>query len=217
MAVGRIGWGLAPERDGGEAEPTDLGDREGLPVHGHGMPFDAAIVLEHAKQRVTPGEVLVHHAGAVDLQRTAVLAQHHKARRMVDLGIDEDDGTDRGVAYRAPRLQVREGAELRPDVRGGIEQHPVLAIPDRDRRLGAGLCPDHPLAQAGAVAAVAVPLREAAARDGAEYVYAHRGRESSWSGRDSSKNAGPLPWSRARLATTRRFRYPDNERHPCGG
>ncbi len=114
---------------------------------------------------------------------------------MVDLGIDEDDGTDRGVAHRAPRLQIGEGAELRPDVRGGIEQHPVLAIPDRDRRLGAGLCPDRAPAQAGTVAAVAVPLREAAARGGAEYMYAHRGIESLGRGRDPGKNAGSALWS----------------------
>lgn len=91
MAVGRIRRGLAPERDGGESEPADLGDRERLPVHGHSMPFDAAIVLEHAKQWITPGEVLVHHAGAVDLERAAVLAQHHEARRMIDLGIKSLD------------------------------------------------------------------------------------------------------------------------------
>ena len=170
------------EHFSGQSEPANLGDRERFPVHGYGMPFDAAIVLQHAKQWITPGEVLVHHSGAVDLQRAGVLAQHHETRRMIDLGIDEDDGADRGVANRAPRLQIGEGAELRPDVGGGIEQHPVLAVPDRDRRLGAGLCRDRALAQAGAVAAVAVPLREAAARGGAEYVYAHRGRESSWSG-----------------------------------
>ena len=47
---------------------------------------------------------------------------------------------------------------------------------------------DRAPAQAGAVAALAVPLREAAASGGAEYMYAHRGRE--WKPR---KNAGPAP------------------------
>jgi hypothetical protein len=70
-------------------------------------------------------------------------------------------------------------------------------------RIRRGLAPlrdggesDRALAQASAVAA-AVPLREAAARGGAEYVYAHRGRESLGRGRDPNENAGPAPCSGA--------------------
>ncbi|MGH8566715.1 MAG: hypothetical protein ACREXU_01540, partial [Gammaproteobacteria bacterium] len=55
---------------------------------------------------VTPG--VLGSAGrrlpAMELQLPQLrrpVAQHHEARRMVDLGIDEDDGADRGVAHRA--------------------------------------------------------------------------------------------------------------------
>ena len=121
-------------------------------------------------------QVLADHVGAPELQRLPRSRSIKQAGGVVDLAVDQHDARIAGVAQRARRLQRREGADLREDVGRGVEQHPVgarrreTAIDDCVR----GLARMRALAHAGAVAAVAVPLREAAARRGAQHLDAHQ-------------------------------------------
>src|SRR5690606_23410095 len=71
--------------------------------------------------------------------------------------------------------QGREGADLAQDVGRGIQQRPLYAITaDGNGRLGARPGADPAFAQAVAAGAVAVPLREATAGGGAEYMNVHQ-------------------------------------------
>src|SRR3546814_12749428 len=105
------------------------------------------------------------HLGATDLMRAA-LTQGQQAGGVIDLAVQQNDGTDGGIAWGTGRLQRRERLQLSADVRRGITQNPVdTVITDGDRRLGTRLRIERAGAQAGAVGAIAVPLRKTAARD----------------------------------------------------
>src|SRR3546814_132745 len=65
-------------------------------------------------------------------------------------------------------------SDLSADVRRGITQNPVdTVITDGDRRLGTRLRIERAGAQAGAVGAIAVPLRKTAARSGTKNTDEH--------------------------------------------
>ncbi len=170
----RVRRRLARQGHGAELEPGHALDGEvGIRLGVHALPVDAAIVAENMEHRVAGGEVLAHAIGRVHAQRLS-LAQHEQARRVVDLAVDQDDAHDRGIAQRARRLQGRETAQLHQDVGRSVEQDPVAAVAaQRKRGLRARASGDPPVAKAVTVAAVAVPLREPAARGRTENVDDH--------------------------------------------
>ncbi|MDT4841724.1 hypothetical protein FQZ97_755940 [compost metagenome] len=176
-AVRRVRRRAAAQRDGGEAQARAGGNRERCAGQLDGLPAQAAVpVGEHVEQREAAGQVLVDHLGAPHLVR-ATFAQAEQAGGVVDLAVEQDDPGNRCIAQAAGRLQGREGFELGADVRRGIAQDPVDAVvAEGDRRLGARPCAEGAGTDAAAVAAVAVPLREATAGGGAENLDAH-GRE----------------------------------------
>ena len=93
---------------------------------------------------------------------------------MIDLPIGQHDGGNAGSAQRTRPLKLRGGANLRVNVGRSVAQYPSRAIDAyRDRGLGARARPKAAGADGGTVAAVAIPLREAAARSGAENPDAH--------------------------------------------
>jgi hypothetical protein len=77
---------------------------------------NAAEVVEHAKNGVTCREVLVDRIGAVDGERSA-FAENQKARRMIDVAIDQYDPGNPRVANPVPRLHLGKRIELLSDVR----------------------------------------------------------------------------------------------------
>ncbi len=83
---------------------------------------------------------------------------------MIDLPVDEHDGGDGGIANGARRLEKSARLELAEDIRRGVHEGPRAGRVTRDgnRGLGAGPRMESPAAHTGAVAAVAVPLREPA-------------------------------------------------------
>jgi hypothetical protein len=177
FAVRRVRWRLARQGDRAERQSGRAIDaKAALGIAVDPAPFHTAIVLENAEQRVGRGEIVAYRIGAVDTQGTA-FAQHHKAGRVVDLAVHENDADDPGVADGATGLRFREAPELRKNVRGSIEQHPICAIgADRNGRLCARTSPEVASAHAIAIAAIAVPLREPTPRGGAENVYSHYAR-----------------------------------------
>ncbi len=86
---------------------------------------------------------------------------------MIDIGIGQDHGPDRGVAQSPAglRLQLGRGCDLLADVGRGVEQHPALPV-GRGCKAGLRARPDphHPAARGAAEIVIAVPLRETAAR-----------------------------------------------------
>src|SRR5215470_6506166 len=94
---------------------------------------------------------------------------------MVDLPVGQRDCRDSRATQGASRLQLRRGMDLCQDVGGGVAQRPALAVAAyRDGGLTTGQRPQRSGAQACAVAAVAIPLREAAARRRPENLDAHK-------------------------------------------
>ena len=103
-------------RDGGSKEPAcwrpperATADRQGRRprsalVRIDAAPIHAAIMRQHAENRVASRQVGVGAVGAPDGPGSGRFAQHVKAGRMIDLPIDENDGNDRRVAQRARRL-----------------------------------------------------------------------------------------------------------------
>ena len=174
VAVRRVRWRIAGQRQGFEAEAGRAVDGKAR-LQREFAPVDSTVMAEHAEHRVAHRQVLAHAGGAPHRPRLAMLAQHVEAGGVVDLGIDQHDRRDAGVAQRARRLQRREAPDLLQHVGGGVEQHPVLVVATGgNRRLGTGLGADASLAQAVAVGAVAVPLRKATTGCGAEHADLHR-------------------------------------------
>ena len=170
----RVRRRIAGQRQRLEAEPGRAVDGKAR-LQRQLAPVDAAVVAEHAEHRVAHRQVLAHAGGAPHRPWLAVLAQHVEAGGVVDLSVDQHDRGDAGVTQRARRLQRGKAADLLQHVGRGIEQHPVLVVAaGGNRRLGAGLGADASLAQAVAVGAVAVPLRETTTGGGTEYANLHR-------------------------------------------
>jgi hypothetical protein len=118
-----------------------------------------------------------------DLPWPGRLPQHVQTGRVVDLAVDENDPRDRRIARGTAGLQDRIGVDLGQNVRRGVDQRPgglgaagSHPCADRQGGLGAGTSPQSAPAHAGAVAAIAVPLREAAARGGPQNPYLQRFR-----------------------------------------
>jgi hypothetical protein len=138
------------------------------------MPIDAAEVLEHAEDRISAREVFPHLRCAVD-REPAALAQHQEPSGVVDLGVDQHDGANPGVADGSPgcsRGKARSCESTSGEALNRIQSMPVGR--NRDGGLGPRPRADRALAHAVAVAAVAVPLREAAAGGRPEHPYAHK-------------------------------------------
>ena len=162
VAVGRIRSGLA-------------GDRQCAPPHsGHGIdvetgivqfdsaPVHTAKIAQHAEHGIAAGEIGEGAVGAPDGPRAHRFTQHIESGGMVDLAVDEDDGGDGAVAYRAARLQIGIRPQLRQDVGRCIHQRPGVAPGDGDGRLGTGTGPQSARTIPLAVWAIAIPLWKAA-------------------------------------------------------
>ena len=135
--------------------------------------FTPAVVAEDVEQRIAGREVLVDHVGAPDLERLA-LAQHQQAGGVVDLPVHQHDGADAGVADAAAGLQRGKAlicASTSGEALNSTQSTPLLetAIEDCVRGMRANAA----LAHAVAIAAIAVPLRETAARCSSEDANAH--------------------------------------------
>ena len=126
-------------------------------------------MTEDIEDRISRAQVRMDTGRAIDVPGPVVFAQDQQPRGMVDLAIAEDDRADARVARAASGLQRREGFDLRAYIGRGVEQHPVNAIAaDGDRGLRARTALEGAGPQPRAVITVAVPLRETAARPGAE-------------------------------------------------
>ena len=98
------------------------------------------------------------------------LAQRQQARRGIDLGVGQNDGADRRMTPRALRVQRGGGQDLLTQIDRCVEQDPVCSVhSERDAHLRSRL--DLVVAAPGEAAntAAAVPLRDAAARAGAQH------------------------------------------------
>lgn len=118
-------------------------------------------MIKDIEYRIAGGQILMDLRRAPDIERFA-FAQHEETSGMVNLRIDQNDPDDARIAQAAPRLQGRVGTNLRQNVGRRIEQHPINTVgADGNRRLRTRQRPHAAIAQAGTVAAIAVPLREA--------------------------------------------------------
>src|SRR6185437_12303810 len=173
FAIGGV-WGrLAGDGQGAPAHA-------GYPLHGevgaveaHAVALDTAVVGQHLDDRIAPRQVGVHGVGAPEVPWAGRFTQHVETGRVVHLPIHEHDGPDGGVAWGARRLKILVGAHLGEYVRRGVDQRPGLprlAGSHGDGRLCSAARAQRSPAQPGAVAAVAVPLRIAAAGRRAEHA-----------------------------------------------
>ena len=174
VAMRGIGRRFAAQRHRGKTQVLDAIDHEiRASFQRHRVPFDAAIMTQHVEKRVAGGEVLVHHVGAINVERLA-FAQNQQAGGMVDLAVDEDDADDARVAQGPGRLHGRKGLQLGANVGGGVEEHPIDAVAtDGDGGLCAGRSSDVPPAQPITIRTVTVPLRESTAGGRSKDMYPH--------------------------------------------
>ena len=93
---------------------------------------------------------------------------------MIDIGIREENASDRTVAQRnTTRLQFRRALDLPRQIRRSINQEPAIIVPgNRDARLH--LRRNFSGARGGAVRAGTIPLRKAAAGRTSENTDANR-------------------------------------------
>src|SRR5690606_3960208 len=116
-------------------------------------------------------QILVDAIRAVHRPRRAGPAQQEESRGVIELRVDEHDRRYTRVARPADRMGRRMGLALRAKIGRRVHEHERRRIParDRDGRLRAGTRAQSARTETGAVTAVAIPLREAPARRGAEY------------------------------------------------
>src|SRR2546430_2603325 len=113
--------------------------------------------LERAVEDVGLGEAATDAVGGVHRQRV-VLAKREQAEAVIEVSVREDDGGDGGMP-RLLRMERRKALDLLPDLRRGIEEHPVLAVAaDGDAFLGSGNRLQGAGSDAPTVGAAAVPL-----------------------------------------------------------
>jgi hypothetical protein len=114
------------------------------------------------------------------------LAQQHEAKRVIQLGVGQDNAFDRHMAD-ARGGRTREPPELVPDIGRGVEQEPPVAVrTDRGRRLAARhgarrIAPRDPAGRAPAV-----PLGKATAGRCTEENDLH-----AWGRDGAEKTEGP--------------------------
>ena len=126
------------------------------------MPVHAAEMLQYIQNRQTGAQILAHSLGSPQLQRRAVLAQQQQSGAVIDLAVDQDDGTDPGITQALVRLQRRIGRDLLMNVGRGVAHHPLAAVDrDCDRGLTTPVRLEGAGTQTTAIAAVAIPLRKA--------------------------------------------------------
>ena len=95
---------------------------------------------------------------------------------MVDLAVHQNNCGDARIPELSGRLQRFKIGQLRANIRGGVEQHPIDAITAyRYGTLGSRFGIDAAVSQASAVSAITVPLGEATAGGRAEYMNKHNG------------------------------------------
>ncbi len=119
-----------------------------------------------------------HRRRRTDRERViARLAQDREPAEMIDVCVRHEHARNRRPAPRL-RLQRRERFDLLRDVGRDVDEPPRFAVArNRKRRRGAaGL---QARARGGTIRARAVPLRDAAARRGAEHANDHRKAGSS--------------------------------------
>ena len=137
------------------------------------MPIDAAEVTEQTQNREAFREIGAHQLGRVQRQPLA-FAQQQQTGGVIDLPVSQHHRGDAG-ASELRRLQLRCAADLRENIRRSVADDPPLPIAThRDRGLAAGPSMQSTCPQSRAVAAVTIPLREAAARRRAENLDAHK-------------------------------------------
>ncbi len=126
--------------------------------------------IEHVEDAVRAEHV--EHARRRIERELLALAQSQETGDRIDIAVGQDRPQDRAVPARLARLQRRIGQDLRAQIGRRVEQEPARAIGrDGERRLG--LRGRLALPGAAAGLAIAVPLRKAAARGGAEHADAH--------------------------------------------
>jgi len=86
-------------------------------VEGQLVPRHAAVVRQHAQDRVAEAQVVVRRARGPQRQRRAALAQHVETRAVVDLTVTQQHARDARVTHGAGGLQRGAALELRQDVR----------------------------------------------------------------------------------------------------
>ncbi|MNP31485.1 hypothetical protein D3C76_1246070 [compost metagenome] len=151
-------------------------DTEGFAIQRNRLPPQPAIpVPEHGKQRETAAEILMNPLGAPH-RMWAAFTQAQQAGAVIDLAVEQHHASDGAVTQAAGRLQRRKALELRADVWRSIAQHPVLPVVTQGNRgLRATPGPQAAIAHTGALAAIAVPLRETTAGGGTENADVHGG------------------------------------------
>ena len=113
--------------------------------------------------------------GSGEEEERLEFAEMEQAHEGVHVGGGEEHAADRSTGSIARwRSELRRGKDLRAQVRGGAEEEPDTAV-RRKGELSLSACGglDGAGAEAQAVAAGAVPLRETAASSGAEDLDLH--------------------------------------------
>jgi hypothetical protein len=91
------------------------------------------------------------------------LPEQQEPEAVVEVTVAQKDSTNRRVAPVA-RMQPRKSLDVAVNVRGRIEQEPVVTVRgDGDRLLRPRKGPDRALAQTATIRATTVPLRKSAA------------------------------------------------------
>ena len=165
-------------------------------------PLDAAVVGEHAEDRIAARQVGVRGVGAPDRPGPGRLAQHVETGGVVDLAVHQHDAA-RWRVSRAARAGCSSGwrrswARMSGEALTSAQSCGVAAA-HGDRGLGSRPRAQRAAAHAGAVAAVAVPLGKAAAGGRPQYANLH-------------SEVARRRRSRRRLAPRRRAASPRSQR-----
>jgi len=169
----RIARRPARHRNGGalqaEVPPRDVPQGHAVAVRQPAR-LDARVGGEHAEERPLVAKQGGDAGGRVHRERRRGFAQQNQSDCMVDFGVSEHCGGDRALP-QAPGPQRAVGSHLLAQVRRRVEEDPPVAVRTHcHRRLRAA---DASGPGRKAVAAAAIPLRDAATRRRAEDDYPH--------------------------------------------
>lgn len=172
-----VGWRLARhgERliEESALTPIDADDRT---RPGQFDAFPSALAgsdAQHSEDSVGAEDPSAHGVSGIKPERLR-LAKRQQSRDMIDIGVGEEYRLNGRTARGASWMQAREDLDLLTDIRAGIREVPSLAISaDCDGRLCPRSRTKGAIANAAAVAAIAVPLRESPTCTRAEDVNTH--------------------------------------------
>ena len=145
--AGSTGAGLEAHRDRPPANARDASEGEGAAVGAHHAPLDAAVVPEHAEDRVAARQVRIGVVGAPDGRAAASTRAACKVQWCGRSAHRPARCRRWPCRARPRRLQHGVRPQLREDVGGGIDERPGLRISaaDGDRGLRAGVARNVPL------------------------------------------------------------------------